>query len=322
MIFLAKFSWMTGLLLKAGPPAAAITFEAAITAFQRGGWVVSLIGAAAMVGRLLIDDSKDANWIRYIKYILAASIFAVIAFFVTFQWQIAAINKAIIQGMCGALAPELVDFLTNTIKDKLGMNKRSKEVAADSTEEVEEEKSQPLEADEPLTKSKKMTTSRSKRRPVEGGLVQAEIGIIGMTVVTLLVSLAGLWFSHELKDTTMMVRNTTANIQTSVAAYKTALKSADTAVVIMTEDGVKSDNKKVEAADRQSAKALVKAEADTQQCINLLDTVLKNVSDLRNDDGDFRRLCSHLRSLRDYSTIPTLGKVVKPTTGNHCVILN
>jgi len=278
MIFLAKFTFMTGLLLKASPPAAAITFEAAILAFQRGGWVVSLIGAAAMVGRLLIDDSKDANWIRYVKYILAAAIFAVIAFFVTFQWQIAAINKAIIQGMCGALAPELVDFLTNTIKEKLGMNKKEAvpEVVSDQSEEVEEEtESQPLEVDEALTKSKKMNTSRSKRRPVQGGLVQAEIGIIGMTVVTLLVSLAGLWFSHELKDTTILVRNTTANIQTSVAAYKTALKSTETAVVIMTEDGVKSDNKKVEAADRQSAKALSKAESDTQQCMNLLDTVLR-----------------------------------------------
>ena len=278
MIFLAKFTFMTGLLLKATPPAAAITFEAAILAFQRGGWVVSLIGAAAMVGRLLIDDSKDANWVRYVKYILAAAIFAVIAFFVTFQWQIAAINKAIIQGMCGALAPELVDFLTNTIKEKLGMNKKeaTPEVASDQPEEVEEEvESQPLEVDEPLTKSKKMNTSRSKRRPVQGGLVQAEIGIIGMTVVTLLVSLAGLWFSHELKDTTMLVRSTTANIQTSVAAYKTALKSTDTAVVIMTEDGVKSDNKKVEDADRKSAKALIKAESDTQQCMNLLDTVLR-----------------------------------------------
>ena len=278
MIFLAKFTFMTGLLLKASPPAATITFEAAILAFQRGGWVVSLIGAAAMVGRLLIDDSKDANWIRYVKYILAAAIFAVIAFFVTFQWQIAAINKAIIQGMCGALAPELVDFLTNTIKEKLGMNKKEAvpEVVSDQSEEVEEEtESQPIEVDEALTKSKKMNTSRSKRRPVQGGLVQAEIGIIGMTVVTLLVSLAGLWFSHELKDTTILVRNTTANIQTSVAAYKTALKSTETAVVIMTEDGVKSDNKKVEAADRQSAKALSKAESDTQQCMNLLDTVLR-----------------------------------------------
>jgi hypothetical protein len=269
---------MTGLLLKAGPPAAAVTFEAAILAFQRGGWVVSLIGAAAMVGRLLIDDSKDANWVRYVKYILAAAIFAVIAFFVTFQWQIAAINKAIIQGMCGALAPELVDFLTNTIKDKLGMNKKVEEPAVESDQAEESEEltpAQPLESEEPLTKSKKMNTPRSKRRPIQGGLVQAEIGIIGMTVVTLLVSLAGLWFSHELKDTTVLVRNTTANIQTSVTAYKTALKSTETAVVLMTEDGVKSDNKKVEVADRQATKALAKAESDTQQCMNLLDKVLR-----------------------------------------------
>ena len=42
-----------------------------------------------------------------------------------------------------------------------------------------------------------------------------EIGIVGMAVVTLLVSLAGLWFSHELRDTTKRVKETTVSIQTS-----------------------------------------------------------------------------------------------------------
>ena len=34
-----------------------------------------------------------------------------------------------------------------------------------------------------------MTKTRTSRRPVRGGLVQAEVGIVGMAVVTLLVSL-------------------------------------------------------------------------------------------------------------------------------------
>lgn len=280
MIFLAQFSFLTGLLLKAGPATAAVKFDAAILAFQNGGWIVSLIGSAAMVGRLLIDDSKDAHWSRYVKYIIAAAIFAVIAFFVTYQWKLDAIYKAIIQGLSGALAPELVDFLTVTIKEKLaGIMKPAPAVgapgAAATNPSVPIPAAQALEIPEPLTKTKNMNKTRSKRLPVEGGLVQAEIGIVGMAVVTLLVSLAGLWFSHELKDTTVRVRSATINIQTSVTAYKTALKSTDTAVVLMTEEGVKSDNKNVETADRQATKALAKAETDTVECITLLDAVLR-----------------------------------------------
>ncbi len=103
------------------PNAAINNFQGAILAFKKGGWIVSLIGAAAMVGRLLIDDAADANWRRSCKHVLAAALFAIIAFFVTYQWEMSAINKAIIQGLTGALAPELVDWISNNIKAKLGI---------------------------------------------------------------------------------------------------------------------------------------------------------------------------------------------------------
>jgi hypothetical protein len=97
------------------------SFALALAAFKKGGWIVSLIGAAAMVGRLLIDDAEHASVMRSAKHVVAAAIFAIIAFFVTFQWEIAAINKAIIQGLTGALAPELIDWMTLNIRKKLGM---------------------------------------------------------------------------------------------------------------------------------------------------------------------------------------------------------
>ena len=103
------------------PNAVSNNFQGAILAFKKGGWIVSLIGAAAMVGRLLIDDAADANWRRSAKHILAAALFAIIAFFVTYQWEMSAINKAIIQGLPGALAPELVDWISANIKAKLGI---------------------------------------------------------------------------------------------------------------------------------------------------------------------------------------------------------
>ena len=103
------------------PNAVSNNFQGAILAFKKGGWIVSLIGAAAMVGRLLIDDAADANWRRSAKHILAAALFAIIAFFVTYQWEMSAINKAIIQGLTGALAPELVDWISANLKAKLGI---------------------------------------------------------------------------------------------------------------------------------------------------------------------------------------------------------
>ena len=121
-----------------------------------------------------------------------------------------------------------------------------------------------------------MSKIRSSRRPLKGGLVQAEVGIVGMVVVTLLVSLAGLWFSHELKDTTEKVRNATAGIQSSVEAYKKAMKTTATMTVLIGPgDTLKSDNKKVEEADQNATASLNQAETDTRECLTLLDTVLR-----------------------------------------------
>ncbi len=98
-------------------------FALALKAFGAGGWIVSFIGAAAMVGRLLVDEASETNWRRSLKHIIAAAIFAIIAFFVTYAWKLSALNKAIIQGLTGALAPELVEWITHTVREKLGLLK-------------------------------------------------------------------------------------------------------------------------------------------------------------------------------------------------------
>ena len=109
-----------------GVAAVANNFQVALLAFKSGGWVVALIGAAAMVGRLLVDEAADASWQRSLRHVLAAAIFAVIAYFVTFQWELSALNKAIVQGLCGAVAPELVDWLSMTIRKKLGFKDKKR----------------------------------------------------------------------------------------------------------------------------------------------------------------------------------------------------
>lgn len=109
-----------------GVAAVANNFQVALLAFKSGGWIVALIGAAAMVGRLLVDEAADASWQRSLRHVIAAAIFAVIAYFVTFQWELSALNKAIVQGLCGAVAPELVDWLSMTIRKKLGFKDKQR----------------------------------------------------------------------------------------------------------------------------------------------------------------------------------------------------
>jgi len=120
-----------------------------------------------------------------------------------------------------------------------------------------------------------MCAQRSRVRSAKNNLIQAEIGIVGMAVETLLVSLAGLWFSHELKGTTERVRTTTLSVQASVEAYKSAMKSTETAVVLFTDQGTKSDNKNVEVTATAATSALVLAERDTKESVKLLDQVIE-----------------------------------------------
>ncbi len=127
-LLLAQVAEQAPEVVKASP-AIVNNFQVALMAFKSGGWIVALIGAAAMVGRLLVDEAADASWQRSLRHVIAAAIFAVIAYFVTFQWELSALNKAIVQGLCGAVAPELVDWLSTTIRKKLGFKDKQRQPA-------------------------------------------------------------------------------------------------------------------------------------------------------------------------------------------------
>ncbi len=109
-----------------GVAAVANNFQVALLPFKSGGWIVALIRAAAMLGRHLVDEAADASWQRSLRHVLAAAIFAVIAYFVMFEWELSSLNKAIVQGLCGAVAPELVDWITSNIRRKLGYKDKQK----------------------------------------------------------------------------------------------------------------------------------------------------------------------------------------------------
>tara|TARA_R110002020_G_scaffold475923_1_gene714570 strand:+ start:3257 stop:3574 length:318 start_codon:yes stop_codon:yes gene_type:complete len=75
--------------------------------FLSGGWVVPLIGAAAMLARLLSGDG-GLTIIQQLKRILTAAIAAGIAWFILEQTEISSLTKAITYGIIGVISPEVI----------------------------------------------------------------------------------------------------------------------------------------------------------------------------------------------------------------------
>jgi NhaP-type Na+/H+ or K+/H+ antiporter len=84
--------------------------------FLESGWMVSIIGAAGMLARLISNPLKQANWTDYLRKIIVASITSTIAWFVVEQMDISSITKAITYGVVGVVSPELIDALINLSK--------------------------------------------------------------------------------------------------------------------------------------------------------------------------------------------------------------
>ena len=86
--------------------------EGFIPKFLKGGWIVTLIGAAGMIARLAVSEEQNAmNTI--IKNISAAMIASSISWFILEQFEINSMIKAITYGLVGLNSPEL---LTGIIK--------------------------------------------------------------------------------------------------------------------------------------------------------------------------------------------------------------
>ena len=78
-----------------------------IKEFLQGGWVVPLIGAGAMLARLLAGENKYTWW-QQLKKILTAGIAAGIAWFILEQTDISSLYKAVTYGIIGVISPEVI----------------------------------------------------------------------------------------------------------------------------------------------------------------------------------------------------------------------
>ena len=78
-----------------------------IKEFLNGGWLVPLVGAAAMFARLLSGDS-GLSVKQQFKRIVTAAIAAGIAWFVLEQTDVSSLTKAIAYGIIGGVGPEVI----------------------------------------------------------------------------------------------------------------------------------------------------------------------------------------------------------------------
>tara|TARA_R110000868_G_scaffold198320_1_gene444632 strand:+ start:113 stop:433 length:321 start_codon:yes stop_codon:yes gene_type:complete len=76
--------------------------------FINGGWLVPLVGAAAMLARLLSSSGK-LTIVDQIKKILTAAIASGIAWFILEQTDVSSLVKAMTYGIIGVISPEVID---------------------------------------------------------------------------------------------------------------------------------------------------------------------------------------------------------------------
>lgn len=99
-------------------------FASAAHDFKRGGWVVSLLGGAGMLARMLLDD-EEHKAIYWIRKIIAGAIVGVITYFALHGTDLSGIHKSIIMSTAGAGSPELMEQVRKYFKKGLKNEKET-----------------------------------------------------------------------------------------------------------------------------------------------------------------------------------------------------
>jgi hypothetical protein len=82
-----------------------------IPKFIKGGWIVTLIGAAGMIAKLVVSEEENtANSV--IRNISAAMIASSISWFILEQFEINSMIKALAYGLVGLNSPEILKGIT------------------------------------------------------------------------------------------------------------------------------------------------------------------------------------------------------------------
>jgi len=86
------------------------TEKSLVKEFINGGWVVPVVGALAMLARLLTSPNPIPI-VEQIKKIVTAALASGISWFVLEQTDIGSLTKAITYGIIGVVSPEIINGL-------------------------------------------------------------------------------------------------------------------------------------------------------------------------------------------------------------------
>ncbi len=98
-------------------------FASAAQDFKRGGWVVSLLGGAGMLARMLLDD-EEHKAIYWLRRFIAGAIVGCITYFALHGVNMSDIHKSIIMSTAGAASPELMEQVRQRFSKGLKRNEK------------------------------------------------------------------------------------------------------------------------------------------------------------------------------------------------------
>jgi hypothetical protein len=91
-------------------------FAQAAQDFKRGGWITGVLGVAGMLARMLLSD-HTYPWVKWVKHMVAGGLVGVITYFALYGTDIPVIYKSVLGSAAGAIAPELINKLKETVNN-------------------------------------------------------------------------------------------------------------------------------------------------------------------------------------------------------------
>lgn len=88
---------------------------AAALDFKRGGWLVSLLGVAGALVRLLLSENKH-HWVVWAKHAIAGGLMGIVVYFALHGSDIDPLYKSVIYSSSGAISPRIFAAIEARIK--------------------------------------------------------------------------------------------------------------------------------------------------------------------------------------------------------------
>lgn len=82
--------------------------------FKRGGWIVTLLGGAGMLARMLLTD-QSSPLIVWFRKCFAACIIGVLCYFALHGVTMPQIYKSVLMSVAGMASPELMEVVISRI---------------------------------------------------------------------------------------------------------------------------------------------------------------------------------------------------------------